>query len=283
MSERRVHSGVQSQLRASALNASFDASWDKSTKQRVALQREVSLPDTDEAFLRASFIAEKYQPENFRSSRILTRYTLGLALVYNELTVELVPASVRDSCRIQRPIGGDSSSVGEELLIGGDNDASSDGPSTFAVDLYDDSESRFRFERAVRYAFDGRGRLLFEDRSDAYYKTDDGDELVAETSGVLHFHSKDTGTTDYLMRVEKKHLGEIPLELIDHPDLRKIDYGIERAAMRNDVAFWELIEIAERDESLAKIQRHDHTRDAMAILAFLRAEVASSEIAQLLT
>jgi hypothetical protein len=280
MVERHDKGGVQEQLRTLAANSSFDAAWDKSVKQRVSVQREVSIPNIDEAFLRAAFLAEKIPRKLSRPSQLLTRYTLSTTLIYDQLPIELVPKEVQEVIKVRRF----KKTELEELEFESREDdvANEEETSTRTLEEYDDSDARFRFEREARYLFNGHGHLMSETRSDSYYEIDDGDELATQAIATLQFHSKDDGATGYLMQLETNIDDRSAADLLEHPDIRKVEYGVERSALREDFTFWELIETAERDENLLRLQRKDHTREALAILAFLHNEAAASEIMSLL-
>ncbi len=143
----------------------------------------------------------------------------------------------------------------------------------------DIDDTEFRFEREVGYVLDGRGQLLSEQRSDCFYDADSV-HAVSDIVGVVDFRSHDGSIASWIEKTTEPH--PIDMDLLTHPDLRKLECKMNRAEIDNFLRFAELVSTVEQDRELVKASRRERQQEILSLLAFLRYDAPAGEIMNLL-
>ncbi len=282
MSERHQPvGGVRSQLRSLAEQGSFDEDWNQPHAQHVKVGRTLSVPNEEAAKLEVTFRATKFNPDN-RPSRLLTRYSLSTAMIYDDLPPEVVPPYVQFALK-ERNLQAwkEAVSTNRAMIISTASDSEME-TDTVQELIYQDAinidDALFRFEREVNYTLDGRGRLLSEQRSDRFYDID-SDKAIFNIAGTVDLIAKDGSMASWVEKATEPR--PLDMELMRHPDLRKLEYKMDKVELRNFLRFAELVSDVEQDKELVQQSRLSRQQELLSILAFLRYEAPVRSILNL--
>lgn len=271
---REPTGGLRTQLRDLAEKGSFDGQWLDATPQRVCVSREATVPTEEAATLRVAFKAERFS----LNAKLLTRYALSAALLYEALPAELVPGHVRLALQARRlQEWRQAQANGTALLLSTSAEDEMESEVVQAL-MYQDviatDDVEFRFEQSVSYAMDGRGQLLTEQRAERFY--DEDATLITEAKGEVDLIAHSTSLEQLAEPTSEYRVDST--ELLVHPDLRKLEYKLHKDEVKTFLTFAEVISRVEQDRGLAKLSQRARQQEALSLLAFLRYEQSAAAI-----
>lgn len=290
MTERQTSAGgIRSQLRSLATRGSLEGEWEQQRPQSATIHRAASLPGEDTASVQVELKARKYFGRDIPDERprLLTRYAITALLTRDEIPVQFVPPYVKFALQEKRL--NDWRRESAHAIVEPTNRTETYNQTIDELileDLIDISDTDYRFERGLTYTYDGRGHLLHEEVTQTYSaldysEPDSGIETASHLVGKIDFRNK-MGYTQRL--IEKDHeTGELhDGEFFKHPDIAEMELAHEGAKFRNDLVFAELIQRTEANKELNALSQSERNQKALALLAFLKFDVHSSEVTKLL-
>jgi hypothetical protein len=216
----------------------------------------------------------------------MTHYSLSALLRYEELPVALVPETVAVALKNQNTLTWHQAYVdGKVAIINSSPDASDETMrQLMREDASNIDDALFCFERELTYTLDGRGQLLVEQRADRFFEMESPRPLV-EVKGELQFAANHTVLSSLI--ADDHALPEVAHnacdELLQHPDLRKLEYKVDKATLRTDMSFAEIISGVEYDRVLTAASRRSRQQELLTLLAFLRYDAPASHIMALVS
>lgn len=279
MTERPEFSeSIRSQFRTLAVNGSFDGAWHDPNPQRVSLERRVSVPGEDEAELFGGFTAERFYLEG--TQRLQTRYDVYAGISYDNVPEAFWPDYVTFALMQRRLHEWDPANGNVALIVPSEGTGTDEQEVVQLLrrDCLDVSDTPVRFERRIGFEFDGRAQVLREKRFDAYFTVDDGRQIAGTFGAIPHTHPAND-LVDRWIEKDVDGVNDIyTMDLLQHPDLRKLEYTYERNSFQDFMTFAELVQRVEQDRRLDKISRQESQQKILSMLAFLRLEASAADI-----
>ena len=268
--------GLIGQLRGLALEGSDENLWNQPVAQKSIYSHMVSLNGEPQDTIRVELEAKR-AVRKLGENALRTFYTLRATHVEGGLVMECLPQNVLEVLRRSKVSAGEGDDEPETLVMR-INDEPID---EHEFDGYEDMT--FRHVRSLEYALNGRGTVINSIRSDVYEDDDEGGVDIIGTQVIQAGSMKEEEAPTLTLRGwgEEVDVHNIP-DLIQHPDLLKLETKNSISELHDDLSFYSIVEQYSVDKNLIRYTQAEDRRAMFAMLAFLRRRASAKDIQKLL-
>lgn len=274
--QSETRGGFVGQLRDYALKGSDEHTWNEPIAQSSIFSRAVTLKGYENQVVRVDFEAKRV-PRALGSRAVKTFFVLRASQTETRMPLEFLPQNVVDVLRREKVHAGNAEEKSDFTFI--DPEETEDELDEF----YGLDEMEFRHIRSVEYRLNGRGTLL-SCRRENYYEDDDdgGVDIFGVRTIQAGSHSDEESDTLSLQGWTRQSDANYSLDILAHPDLRKLETKSSIKNLNEDLSFLKLVEQYSADRKLHAYTRAEHQKSMLSLLAFLRLEASSRDIQELL-
>lgn len=276
-----ISGGLLGQLRAYARQGSDENAWEETGASQSSISRSVTLKGQSGDIVRVDFEAKR-QARSIGSLAMRTFFTLRAAHIQTDLMLEFLPQNVVDVLRKKKVMAGESEE--DSVVFTWDSNENEVEDSDADDDeFYGFDEMLFRHQRSLEYTLDGRGKLIHCNRED-FYEDEESDsvEIVSIKSNEFDSPLINESEVLALQGQQPADSERLPLELMQHPDLRIIEERDGAQSLEQDMLFLDIVQHYVDNRRLVQYTRQEHRRDMLTLLAFLRMEASAKDVQDLL-
>ena len=270
--------GLKGQLQSLALSASVDEHWKQPVVQAVSLERTAYLPDSVNVALTTQFEAHRKRLTNVGGSVLRTFYTVCATEVQTDMIFEELPPSVQKNfvSLTSAPM-----EAAEPLSSFREGENAFDTEQLIDEEM-DYDEDLFRFEKTVKYYLNGNAQVLGIDRGAHYFHmNEDGEDEIFDDEEYEAGDPNKSRELEHSLAlwpstdIRKNRLEEPGFS---HPDLKDIEYQVDRKSLEEDIQFLELVQGYSQDSELNEHTRRERIQAIMSILAFTTLNGSADEV-----